>query len=150
MTISTLFGLAIVGTGVYNLVHAGRVLLRSWRARHWSTISGQLLSADLRRRKDLLAQAAWELRVQYQYAVGSETYTSGVISPDGGPAFFSEELGRLAIARQWRPGTTVKVQVNPRRSEDAMLAPRVSAATLIMLMVGAGLMAGGIGKLLSQ
>jgi hypothetical protein len=75
-------------------------------------------------------------------------YTGVVISPDGGPTFLNEELGRLAIARQWRPGTTVRVQVNPRHPEDAMLAPRIPAATLIMLVMGIGLVAGGVAKLL--
>ena len=153
MTASTLFGLAIVVTGCYNLIYAGRIVLRSWRARRWSSVDGQLLSADLRRRKGLqeglLAQAAWELRVEYRYSVGTDTHTGVVISPDGGPAFFTEQLGRLSIARQWRPGTTVKVQVNPRHPEDAMLAPRVSAATLLMLMGGIGLLAGGAAMLLS-
>jgi hypothetical protein len=149
LTADTLFGLLTVAAGGLNLVYGGRAVFRSWRGRRWSAVNGQLLSADLRKRKNVLAHVAWELRIKYQYTFGTQTYTGAVISPDGGPAFFKEELGRSALALQWLPGTPVKVRVNPRHPEDAMLAPRVSAPTLIMLVVGIGLTAGGLGRLLS-
>jgi Protein of unknown function (DUF3592) len=149
LTAETVFGLLILLAGGLNLVYAGRVAFRSWRARRWSAVDGELLSADLKKGKNLPAHGAWRLRVAYRYSFGAKTYTGAVISPDGGPSFFNEALGRLALASQWRAGMAVKVRVNPRHPEDAMLVLRVSAATLLMLMVGIGLTAGGLARLLS-
>jgi Protein of unknown function (DUF3592) len=148
ITTPTLTALATVVIGGFNLVYAGRLAWRSWRARRWPTVEGQLLSADLEQRRFVPAQAAWALRVQYRYTAGAHTYTGVKISPGGGPAF-SEELGRHTIARYWRWGTAVKVHVNPKNPEDAMLAPRVSFATLLMLVVGAAMAAAGMWELLS-
>jgi hypothetical protein len=131
------------------LIYAGRLAWRSWRARQWSTVAGQILSADLKRRKHAPAHGGCALRVLYQYKLGPDTYTGGVISPEGAPRYFTEELGRLAIAQQWRPGTTVKVYVNPRNPGDAMLTPRVSFWTLFTLVLGAAMTAAGLWELLS-
>jgi hypothetical protein len=142
--LSELAGLVI---GSLSLVYAGRLAWRSWRARHWTTVEGKILSADLKRRKHSAQTCV--LDVHYQYTVGADTYTGIVISPDGGPTYFNEELGRLAIAQQWQPGTTVKVYVNPRDPEDAMLAPRVSLPIYLGLFAGAALIAGAMFDLLS-
>src|SRR5690242_7115691 len=117
MSTSTLFALATTIVGGLNLVYAGWSLLRSWHARRWRAVDGELLSARLRKREQLLGQAAWKLQVEYRYYVGSQTYKGAVISPDGGPAFPTEQLGLIAIGRQWRPGTPVRVRVNPRHPE---------------------------------
>ena len=148
--VPTLLALATVVIGGFNVVYAGRIVWRSRRARRWPAVDGRLLSADLERRKRVPAPAAWGLLVLYEYTVGPATYMGAVISPEGRPAFFSEELGRLAIAQEWRPGTTVKVHVNPSDPKDAMLVPRVSLAILLMLVVGAALTAGGVWQLLAR
>ena len=144
-TLSDLAGLVV---GSLSLVYAGRLAWRSWRARHWTTVEGKILSADLKRRKHAPAQTR-ALDMHYQYTVGADTYTGIVISPDGRPTYFNEELGRLAIAQQWQPGTTVKVYVNPSDPEDAMLAPRVSLPIYLVLFAGAALIAGVMFDLLS-
>jgi len=59
-----------------------------------------------------------------------------------------EELGRLAIAQQWQPGTTIKVYANPSNPEDAMLAPRASLQIYLLLVAGAAMMAGTMWDLL--
>jgi hypothetical protein len=150
MSYPLLLAIATIVIGGFNLVYAGLVVWRSWRARRWPAVDGQLLAADLEKRKRVPSPASWGLRVRYRYVVGGDSYTGGVISTDIGPAFFSEELGRLAIAQQWRPGITVKVHINPRDPEEAVLTPRVSAVTLLMLAGGAALTAGGVWQLLSR
>jgi hypothetical protein len=146
----TFIDLGTVVIGGFNLIYAGRLLWQSWRARRWPTFEGQLLSADLERRKYVPAPATWRLRVLYQYTVGTHTYKNGKISPEWGPAFFSEELGRLAILQKWRPGTAVRVHVNPRSPQDAMLSSRVSLPIYLLVVAGAALTAGGIWDLLSR
>jgi hypothetical protein len=148
ITVPTLTALGTVLIGGFNLVYAGRLAWRGWHARRWPTVEGQLLSADLKQRRFVPAQGAWALRVQYRYTARADTYTGTKISPEGGPAY-NEELGRHTIARYWRPGTALKVHVNPGNPEDAMLAPRVSLVTLLMLMVGAAMAAAGVWELLS-
>jgi hypothetical protein len=148
ITDPTITALAIVLIGGFNLVYAGRLAWRSWRARRWPTVEGQLLSADLKQRRFVPAQAACTLRAEYRYTAGSATYTGIKISPEGGPAF-SEELGRHTIARYWQPGTAVKVYVNPKDPEDALLTPRISFGTVLMLVVGAAMVAAGVWELVS-
>jgi hypothetical protein len=149
ITAPTLIAFATVVIGGFNLFYAGRLVWRSRRVRRWPTVDGELVSAALERRKYIAAQAAWGLRVLYQYTSGTQTYRGAKISPDWGPAFFSEELGRLAITQRWRPGTPVKVHVNPNNPEDAMLTPRVSFAILLMLVLGGAMTAAGVIELLS-
>ena len=145
----TLIAVATIAVGGFNMVYGGRLVWRSWRARRWPTLEGRLISADLLPRKPLAAKAVWGLRVLYRYSVGPDTYTGANMSPEGGPTFFSEELGRLAIAQQWQPGTAVQVHVHPSDPGNAMLAPRVSLLTVSMLVLGAAMTAAGVWQLLS-
>src|SRR5690242_7774790 len=102
LTGPTVLPIVEVVAGGLDLALGGRLLWRCWRARRWPTRGGQILSANLKQRG-----AAWVLEVQYRYMAGA--YTSREISPGGSPTFLTEELGRLAIAQKWQPGTPVKV-----------------------------------------
>lgn len=134
-------GLLALGIALATLY--SQSLWQGWLSTRWQAMPGVITEARLARvmapRSTL---AYWEPRLRYTYVIDG-TPREGERLSFGWEKSPDREALQARLARDWRPGTAVKVWVNPEHPDQAVLTPGASA--WLAVFVGTGVVFAGVG-----
>lgn len=131
------FSFVVVAVGA-GIAVAGHVMGGKAReVRGWPTVEGKLLQADTKRERTADGDRVVP-KIQYEYAVDGQTYTSAAFEP--GYRYYED---RSDISRELNPfqeGATVTVYYNPSQPAEAYVNARPRGGIVVLAGYGVGLL----------
>jgi len=124
--------------GVLGIVFLAVALVSRQKAQtsqRWHTAAARVLASEVkehvRHDSDNQTQFSYEPVVEYNYAVGGQTYTSRRI------AYGANSFGRgqaQKMIEQYQVGSTVTARYNPANPAEAVLESKAAGATLFLIL----------------
>ncbi len=131
------------GGGALIVIVMARFLWLGYHSRNWPTTTGRVATCKIIRRRGNRGEPAGTVRVTLSYEVAGKSYVGGRIGyhgAEGGTLAEAESLARL-----FAEGAEVTVYYDPKNPRRAVLQPGTSPMLPMAMLIGAGMLALGIG-----
>lgn len=121
---------AIILAGFLAFLPGIRIFGRSYSMTRWPITPGRVTASEIAAK----GSAKFEATVEYEYILAGRVRRGRM--PVAGPSRQAAE----SITARFPVGNEIAVGYNPGNSEDSVLLPRIQWWSLILALVGAGLM----------
>jgi hypothetical protein len=142
-----LFLLVIAVVGLLITAGGGYFASRSWQARSWPTVEGQITESEVERERaigDTDEEVQYKAVVKYSFTVDGRPYTGERVAFGLGTS--NRPSGARRIVDRYPAGRAVEIHYSPIDPSDAVLETNVGGFAIITLIVGPIiLLAGAIG-----
>ena len=142
-----LFLLVIAGVGLLITAGGGYFVSRSWQARAWPTVEGQVTKSEVKRESaigDTDEEVQYRAVVKYSFKVDGRSYAGERIAFGLGTSNRSSDAKK--IVNRYPAGRAIEIHYNPTDPSDAVLETNITGFAIITLVVGPIiLLAGDIG-----
>lgn len=128
-------------SGIFLLIAAGRNLVRGSTSKHWPTTVGTVCEIGMAERWAEGRTTYWP-QVRYRYWVDGKAYESSTIQFGG--SVLGPPASAPGVVEKFLAAEAVCVFYHPRHPQRSVLAPGTAAA-LLELLLGGGLLGGAIG-----
>jgi hypothetical protein len=139
LAFALLFGAIMVALGLILLLAGLATLRDTIISLRWPRATGRILSSEVRREERLEEQTVYRPEVSYTFACGGGTFTGRKIA-FAEKLYHSEAAARKAI-EPYPAGMVVTVLYDPDSPEEAVLERRGALAGIILLLLGAAMVA---------
>lgn len=112
-----IFGMLILACGGWFVIHEQRTAAKMKSAVHWPFVTGEILTAKLRRKGG--SKPVYRARIKYRYHVGGNAYAGKAIV-FGGEVNSSRKKAEDRLGK-YPEGSLQKVYYNPANPSDACL-----------------------------
>jgi hypothetical protein len=140
--------LIFLAIGLALLARGGRALILRRKSANWPTAPGTIIASQIHEHRDADG-STYEANLSYEYRVGARTYRGGRLEWTGGVADGLLPWHQRLVAA-YPPGRTVTVCYDPTDPSHSALEPTRMREALMLLAIGAGLMAFALAFMLAR
>lgn len=132
--------LLLITSGIGALLGSSVLFWRGLQSRSWPSVEGTIVHLQIREQVVDTTDTGDPIvcvfpNIEYEYEVAGNTYRSTRIR-FGGTLYWSGEEAIRKLSEMYAPGTPVRVHYNPKRPQEALLEPGISAVAWILFAVG--------------
>jgi len=131
--------LAAIGPGLALLSYALWTIGKDWRGSRWPAVEGQVRS--IRRKSGY--RGIRHLKLTYEYELGGKRYVGNRYS-FGWPAGLVGDTDLDAFVRTHPEGSGIKLFYNPKKPQQALVAPGLSFGHCVQLLLSLAFLVMGL------
>ena len=137
--------LVIAVVGLLITAGGGYFATRSWQARSWPTVEGQITKSEVKRERaigDTDEEVQYNAVVKYSFTVDGRSYSGDRVAFGLGTSNRSSDARR--IIDRYPAGQAVEIHYSPIDPSDAVLETNVGGFAIITLVVGPIILLAGV------
>ncbi|MGC4030704.1 MAG: DUF3592 domain-containing protein [Tepidisphaeraceae bacterium] len=121
-----------------------RPIYRSFKAEHWPTTKGEVLTSQLAAKQGNKGGVSYRIDIHYRYVVNQQLFESNQYDSSGTSTYSGWHDAKQAVVNAHRPGAAVDVHYNPADPADAMLSTALPHGLLVIGWLPLIFVAGGL------